>query len=446
MTPSLPPEIRGPRGLPFFGSLFAWQKNPAAFFLKAREDYGDLVPFKMGFHKAYLVSRPEWIRDILVTHQHNFIKGAGLQWAKEFLGEGLLTSEAPLHTRQRRLAQPAFHRQRIASYGEIMVALSAKRRERWRDGERLDLAHEMMALTLAIAGKTLFDAEVEEEAEGIGAALKALMAAFLDFASPVAALTRRLPLPRNNRLQEAKETIDRTIYRIIEARRKDGSDHGDLLSMLMEAQDEDGSRMSDTQLRDECVTIFLAGHETTANALAWTFYALSQNPKAEAVLHAELDSVLGSRLPEVGDLKKLPYTEAVLTESMRLYPPAWGMARRNKETYEIEGLSAPPMSSFVMSPYVVQRDPRWYKDPLAFRPERWTDAFKASLPPFAYFSFGGGARKCIGEGFAWMEGELLIATIAQRFRFELTPDARVEPQALITLRPRYGLPVFARAR
>ena len=440
------PKPRGPRGLPFFGSLFAWQKDPPEFFLRAREEYGDLVPFRMARQQAYLVSRPEWIRDILVTHQHNFIKGAGLQWAKEFLGEGLLTSEAPLHTRQRRLAQPAFHRQRISGYGATMVEHAARRMERWRDGQRMDLAHEMMALTLSIAGKTMFDAEVEDEAEGIGAALTSLMHAFPDFASPLAAIKRRLPLPGNARLLKAKATIDATIYRIIEERRQDSRDRGDLLSMLMASQDEDGSQMTDTQLRDECVTIFLAGHETTANALAWTFYALSQKPAAEATLHAELDRVLAGRLPDVADLKALPYTEAVLTESMRLYPPAWGFARRNKVAYEIGGITAPPMSSFITSPYVVHRDPRWYEDPLAFKPERWTEAFKAALPPFAYFPFGGGARKCIGEGFAWMEGELLIATLAGRYRFELTPDARVQHQALITLRLRHGVPVFLRAR
>ena len=217
--------------------------------------------------------------------------------------------------------------------------------------------------------------------------------------------------------------------------------------MLMAARDEDdGSRMTDEQLRDECVTIFLAGHETTANELAWTFYALSQNPGVEGALHRELDEVLGERLPSIGDLKALPFAEAVFTESMRLYPPAWAVARRNKVPYEIDGVTLPPMTGLITSPYVVHRDPRWYPSPLEFKPERWTEAFKASLPAFAYFPFGGGARKCIGEGFAWMEGVLLLATLARRFRFELAPGARVESQALITLRPRYGLPVIVHER
>lgn len=434
----------GPRGFPVLGSLLEWRKNPALFALSLKTQYGDLVPYRLGPFKTFLVSNPEWIRDILVTRQHDFVKGAGLAWAREFLGEGLLTAEAPFHTRQRRLAQPAFHRQRIGSYAEAMVRRASAFADRIQDGARLDLSKDMMALTLGIAGETLFSAEVEGEAGEIGPALHLLMEEFLNFASPLAQIRRRL-FRGESKLDNAKKRIDTVIFRIIEERRREPGDRGDLLSMLMAARDEeDGSAMSDEQLRDECVTIFLAGHETTANALAWAFAALGQHSRARETLDRELASALQGRTPMAADFGRLPYAESVIAETMRLFPPAWAMARRNKTQLEIDGVTIPAMSSLVMSPYVVHRDARFYGDPLAFRPERWTTEFKASLPPFAYFPFGGGARKCIGEGFAWMEAVLILATLAQRFHFDLAPDARIEPEALITLRPRFGVPVIAK--
>ncbi|HEX8117997.1 MAG TPA: cytochrome P450, partial [Pyrinomonadaceae bacterium] len=391
----------------------------------------------------------DYIKDVLVTHNASFMKGRGLQRAKRLLGEGLLTSEPPLHRRQRRLAQPAFHKQRINAYASLMVDYALRlERERWRDGRTLDVAQEMMHLALTIVGRTLFGTETEAEAEEVRAALSASMASFGQFMMPFAELLSRLPLPANRRFERSRARLDRIIYRIIDERRASGEDRGDLLSMLLRAQDEEGGGggMSDEQLRDEAMTIFLAGHETTANALAWTWYLLAQNPSAEAKLHEELDGVLRGRPPAAEDLPRLRYTEMVVSESMRLYPPAWILGRRALEDYEVGGYLIPKGSLVILSPYVMQRDARFFPDPERFDPERWTAEAKAARPQFAYFPFGGGPRRCIGEGFAWMEGVLVVATLARRWRLRLAPGQRVGPQPGVTLRPRGRLPMTPERR
>jgi cytochrome P450 len=306
----------------------------------------------------------------------------------------------------------------------------------------------MNALTLAVASKTLFDADVEGEAAEIGEALTDILALFPRFSLPFASLLHRLPLPSTRRFERARERLDVLVYRLIRERRQSGADRGDLLSMLLMSQDHegDGTGMTDVQLRDEVMTLLLAGHETTANALTWTWYVLSQNPAAEGQLHAELDAVLGTRLPTFEDLPSLRYAERVLAESMRLYPPAWAMGRRALKDFEVGGYVIPAGWLVSMSPWVTHRDPRWYPDPLVFDPERWTPEAKAARPKFSYFPFGGGARQCIGEPFAWMEGVLLVATIAQRWRMRLDPAQRVDPQPLITLRPRYGMRMVVERR
>ena len=370
------------------------------------------------------------------------MKGRGLQRAKRLLGEGLLTSENPLHTRQRRLAQPAFHKQRIASYASLMVDYAERhQRERWKDGQTLDVSQEMMHLTLAIVGKTLFDTDTEREAEEVRAALSATMVSFTRFLMPFAELLDHLPLPSTRRFQEARSRLDTIIYRMIDERRKSGADRGDLLSMLLMAQDEegDGGGMTDEQLRDEAMTIFLAGHETTANALTWTWYLLSQHPEVETRLHEEVDSVLAGRRPTVEDLPRLSYTEMVLAEAMRLYPPAWVLGRRALKDYEVGGYRVPAGSLVIMSQYVTHRDERFFPDPLRFDPERWTPEAKAARPQFSYFPFGGGPRRCIGDGFAWMEGILVIATLAQSWRMRLVPGHPVELRPVVTLRPKHGM-------
>lgn len=437
-TISFPP---GPsRRLPGF-NFFAFRRDRIGFLTRLAREYGDIVHFRVGRQRIFLLNHPEAIKEVLVTHQHNFKKGLALERGKVLLGEGLLTSEGEFHTRQRRLAQPAFHRQRVAAYGQAMVAYAARARDRWSDGAALDIAHEMMRLTLAIVGSTLFSADVESEADELGRALTEVLEMFNLLMLPFAPLLQKLPLPANRRFERGRARLDATIYRMIRERRASGEDRGDFLSMLLLAQDTegDGAGMSDLQVRDEALTLFLAGHETTANALTWTWYLLSQNPGAEASLHAELDAVLCGHLPGVEDLPRLPYTEMVLAESMRLYPPAWIIGRRALRDCRIAGYPIPARSIVLASPYLMHHDARYFPDPLRFDPGRWTPEARAARPKFAYFPFGGGARGCIGEQFAWMEGVLLLATLAQKWRMRLVPGHPVELRPLITLRPKHGM-------
>lgn len=441
-TETLPPVTRAKRsGSPLF-DLLAFRRDPLKFLTRIAREHGDIVPFRMGPQHVLLLNHPDLVRDALVTRADCFHKGRALQRSKRLLGEGLLTSEGEHHRRQRRLAQPAFHRKRIESYGAAMVEYAARDGERWRDGETLDISHEMMRLTLAIVGKTLFDADVESDTDEIGSALTELLELFQMLLLPYSEYLERLPLPANRRFTRARAKLDAVIYRIINERRASGADHGDLLSMLLLAQDEEGASgsMTDEQLRDEALTIFLAGHETTANALAWTWYLLSQNPDAEAKLHAELDAVLkDGRLPTVEDLPQLRYTEMVLAESMRLYPPAWVVGRLAVKEYAVGGHVAAEGTLVLISQYVLHRDPRFFPDPLRFDPQRWTPEAKEARPQYAYFPFGGGARRCIGEGFAWMEGTLIIAALARRWRMRLVPAHPVVPHPRMTLRAKHGI-------
>ncbi|HKQ08828.1 MAG TPA: cytochrome P450 [Blastocatellia bacterium] len=430
-----------PKRQPIMGHLMGFRRDPLNFLLDAARDYGDLVHFKFGPQDIFFINHPDTVRDVLVTNNRNFTKSRGLEMAKRFLGEGLLTSEGDFHRRQRRLAQPAFHHKRIQGYADVMARYGARHRGRWQDGQTLDISQEMMGLTLAIVGKTLFDADVEGEARAIGAALTDIMHMFDRITTPFPWLLELLPLPSNFRFARARARLDETIYRIINERRAAGEDRGDLLSMLLLATDTegDGTGMSDRQLRDEAMTIFLAGHETTANALTWTWFLLSQHPEVEARLHEEIDAVLQGRLPTAEDFPRLRYTEMVLAEAMRLYPPAWAIGRRAIGDYRIGDYTVPARAIILMSPYVMHRNPRYYLEPARFDPERWTTAAREARPKFAYFPFGGGPRVCIGEGFAWMEGVLLMATIAQPWRLRLAPDQTVAPRPMITLRAKNGI-------
>ena len=305
-----------------------------------------------------------------------------------------------------------------------------------------------MRLTLAIVGKTLFDTDVEQEADSIGGALTELMELFRLLLLPYSEYLEKLPLPPVRRFQKVRGRLDEIIFRIIAEHRRSGVDRGDLLSMLLLAQDEDGGeRMTDTQLRDEAMTIFLAGHETTANALTWAWYLLSEHPEVEATLHNEIDAVVAADgRPQFADLARLPYTEMVLTEAMRLYPPAWVIGRLAIRDYEAGGYLIPAGSLVFVSQYTMHRDRRYYSDPERFDPERWTPEARSARPPFAYFPFGGGPRRCIGEGFAWMEGVLLIATLARHWRLRLVPDHPVKLHPRITLRPKYGMRMILERR
>lgn len=437
------PEIpRGPHSIVPFRYLRIMQNEPIPFFMRLARDYGDAVQFHVGPQRIALFNHPDLIRELLVAHPRSFTKSRVLQRSKIILGEGLLTSEGELHQRQRRLAQPAFHRDRIAHYAAVMVERAAATRDAWRAGETLDIHQEMMRLTLSVVAKTLFDAEVEGEAGEIGRALTSLIDLFPALMNPLSTYLRNLPVPSTLRFRKAIKRLDRTIYGIIEERRASGEDRGDLLSMLLLAQDDegDGGGMTDRQVRDEAMTLFLAGHETTANALAWTFYLLAQHPDVAGEIQRVIDAVLGDRLPTAADYPRLQYVEMVLAESMRLYPPAWAVSRLAVEDVDVGGWRVPRDAVVVASQAVTHRDPRWWPEPDRFDPRRFAPDAKLARPKFAYFPFGGGTRVCIGEGFAWMEGVLLLATLAQRWRMELV-SRDVEPKATITLRPKGGIRV-----
>ena len=425
--------------------LLALQRDPLAFLTRVAREHGDIARFRLGRQEMWLLSHPDHVRDVLVTSNRLFVKGRALDRAKLLLGEGLLTSNGDFHLRQRRLAQPAFHRQRIAGYARDMVELAQRHRDRWRHGETLDVARAMNRLTLAIAGRTLFGADVEGEAEEIGRALTDAIALFeiarLPIPESLLNVLVRLPVGSGRRLTRARARLDATVYRMIADRRTTGADRGDLLSMLLLATDTegDGSGMSDQQLRDEVLTIFLAGHETTANALAWTLHLLGRDPDAEHALHEEIDRVLGGRAPAGDDLSSLPWTRAVFAEAMRLYPPAWVIGRRALRPYEVGGHTVPADALVLVSQWVVHRDPRWWPDAGRFEPARWLATEPdPPRPRLAYFPFGAGPRQCIGEQFAWTEAILVLATIVQRWRLRPIPGVEPVKRPMITLRMEGG--------
>lgn len=410
--------------------------------------YGDLVHYRIGTQHVYLATHPDYIREVLVTHSDHFGKGRILQRAKMVIGEGLLTSEGPFHLRQRRLVQPAFHRERLMGYADAITSSALRACARWNDGSTIEVQDEMMWLTLDIIARTMFSTEVEAEARQIGEAMSVVVGMFETILLPFSEYFQKLPLPHVRRFEKARRVLDDKIYAMIDERRRSGEDRGDLLSMLLLAQDAegDGTGMSNQQVRDEALTIFLAGHETTANALTWTWYLLSQHPEVEAQMQAELKTVLGGRAPGFEDLPQLRYTEMVLAESMRLYPPAWAIGRRVMKALTLGEYLVPEDSLVVISPYVLHRDARYYPDPDRFDPERFTPAAKESRPKHTYIPFSSGVRQCIGERFAWMEGVLVLAAIAQKFRLELVPGQKIEPRPLITLRMKHGLRMKLAAR
>jgi len=447
------PESRrapGPRSR-FPGELvLRLNKDRLGFMRHVAREYGDLARIDVVRTSLFLATHPDLVKDVLVTNNRLFGRGRGHLRMKLLLGDGLLTTDGDVHKRQRRLLQPAFHRQRVESYADTMALRAEQLAARWRDGSTVDVLGEMMGLTLVIVANTLFGATVDDEVEEIGSALTAAFEMFGFALMPFSELFDRVPIPDTIRLRRARARLDATIYRIIADRRRSGRDHGDLLSMLLLAQDTgeegDGGSMTDVQLRDEATTLFVAGHETTSNALTWTWYALSQHPDVEAKMHAELDSVLAGRRPSAADLPRLPYTRAVLAESMRLYPPVWGMGRRALTAHTLGGYDIPRDSLVIVSPFITQRDARFFPEPELFRPQRWLDESAQERPRFSYFPFGGGARQCIGEQFAWMEGVLLLATLGQRWRLRLVPGHKVEFHALVTLRPKHGMRMTLHAR
>ena len=406
------------------------------------ERHGDLVHFRIGPQHVYVVLRADLIRQVLVTHQKSFKKGPGFERARIVLGNGLLTSEGDFHLRQRRMLQPAFHRRRVASYAAVMVDEADRIDAVWREGEVRDVAADMSELALRVVSRALFGAELDDDARDIGRAV-AEVGEFFDYLTvALLPVLLRTPLPRIRRFRAGIEQLERSTARVIADRRAeaDGGD-GDLLAILLAARDVegDGTGMSDTQIRDEALTLITAGHETTANGLSWTWYTLAQHPEAEARFHHELAAAVGDRGLVAEDAAALPYTQAVLLESMRLYPPAWGIERRALRDQEIGGYMIPAGAAVLMPTFVVNRDPRLYPDPLRFDPDRFLGDVATARPDWAYPLFGAGTRKCIGVGFAMLEAVLVLAELGRRWRLRLDPARPVVPQARVSLRPRNGL-------
>jgi len=413
--------------------------NPIFLFRHLAETYGDIAHYKIGHHHIVFLNHPDYIREVLVVQNDNFIKERTVQRTKMLLGEGMITSEGAAHRAQRLAAQPAFHRQRIGEYGGVMVEEAAHIRDLWKAGERRDVATDMMHLTLNVVARTLFATDLRDEVYELAAAINRIMGLYNFLVMlPAAEWLVHLRPPGLAAFVKARKRIDAVVYRMIDAHRRSGLDRGSLLDLMLAASsaNDEASRQS---LRDQVITIFLAGYETVANALSWTWYLLSQNPDCEARLHDELDGVLKGGLPVVEDVSRLRYTENVMAESLRLYPPAWAMGRYARNDFALGEYFLPARTTVLISQFITHRDPRFFPDPLRFAPDRFTSDGKAQRAKFTYFPFGAGTRQCIGESFAWMEGVLALATLAQKWKLRLVPGHRVEPQPLITLRPKYGM-------
>jgi cytochrome P450 len=413
--------------------------NPIVLFQHLAETYGDIAHYKIGHHHIVFLNHPEYIREVLVVQNDNFIKERTVQRSKMLLGEGMITSEAAEHRAQRQTAQPAFHRQRIVEYAGTIIEEASHTRDLWRAGEQRDIAADMMHLTLNVVARTLFATDLRQEVYELAAAINRIMGLYNFLVMlPAAEWLVHLRPPGLAAFVRARNRIDAVVYRMIDAHRKAGHDHGSLLDLMLAASpaDDEESRRS---LRDQVITIFLAGYETVANALSWTWYLLSKNPDCEVRLHDEIESVLQGRLPTFEDVACLRYTEQVLAESLRLYPPAWAMGRYARNDFALGDFFLPARTTVLISQFVTHRDPRYFPDPLRFDPERFSAEGKAGRTKFTYFPFGAGARQCIGESFAWMEGALILATLAQKWKLRLIPSHPVEPQPLITLRPKYGM-------
>lgn len=437
----------GPPGSMLIGNLREMRVDAARGWVRAREQYGDLVHYQIAGRLIYLVSHPDDIKYVMVDNARNYTKGRGLEKAKPLLGEGLLTSEGDFWLRQRRLAQPAFHRERIAGLADVMTQEAAALVDRWEAyalAERgLDVADEMMKLTLTIVTRALFNtALTRDDIRTVSSAFPPLLRWATERVTAIVDFVEKLPTPDNLRRQHHTDELNRIVYRIIAERRRSEGRHDDLLGMLMEARDEDnGSGMTDRQLRDEIMTIFIAGHETTALLLSWLWAVLSWHPDIRERVEAEVDEVLGGRTPTAADVPALPYTGMVINEALRLYPPAWAVLRSPIADDEIRGYRIPAAATVIVSPYVTHRHPQFWTNPEGFDPERFTPERVRARHRFAFFPFGGGPRLCIGNNFALMEATLIVATVCQRFRIDLTPGQAIEPELGFTMRVKNGMSV-----
>lgn len=443
LTPPPGPKTRWP-----LANMGVFKNGFLEFLMEMRENYGDVCQFKIATRKMALVCDPDVVRDILVTNNKNFTKSRGLRVMGRFLlGNGLLTNEGESHRKQRRLIQPAFTKQRIDQYAEDMIACTLKSMSKWEDGATIDMDDEMMQTALAIAARTMFGAEVDGEAEEISNAMSEAMSVFEMLADPLMPIKQNLPLPRNRRIAKARERIDATIFRMIADRRAEGRHRGDFLDILLSARDEDDKTgMTDRQVRDEAITLFLAGHETTANAMTWAWHLLSTHEDVQEKMCAEVTRVCGGRPPNADDVPQLQYTRQVFAESMRLYPPAHSFGRLPIEDYDTGHGVLTAGTTIILSPYVMHRHPKYWPNAEQFLPDRWLPEEIEKRPKTAYIPFGGGPRVCIGEPFAWVEGILVLAAIAREWKVAPCPGHKVEHQALVTLRPRYGMRLITQRR
>ncbi|RQH01860.1 cytochrome P450 [Natrarchaeobius oligotrophus] len=432
----------GPDGLPILGTQLAFLRDPYGFMTETAREYGDVVHWRDPGGDVYQLNHPDYIEHVLVQHNENYVKGDEFQNVLgPITGNGILNSEGEVWRRNRHRIQPAFHPDRIREYAEMMVEFTEDALETWTDGEIRHVHEDMMAVTLKIVARALFGADVDDHVDAVGSALETFMDATENL--PHLALPPSIPTPARRRIKRARRELDDVVYRLIEERRANPTDH-DVISKLLEG--EEGKAMSTEQIRDEVVTLLLAGHETTALALTLTFYLLSRNPAPEETLLAELEAVLDGRPPTMADVSDLAYTETVIRESMRLYPPVPGIVREPVKPDVIGGYEIPAGATVRMHQWVVHRDPRWYDDPLAFRPERWTDEMESDLPKLAYFPFAAGPRRCIGDRFAMLEAQLILAAVYRRYHLELVPGTDLDLMATITARPKHEIPMIVHER
>ncbi|MEM9926517.1 MAG: cytochrome P450 [Cyanobacteria bacterium P01_D01_bin.50] len=436
-------SLPSPKGNFLLGNLIDFAKDPLFFMTKWVREYGEIVPLHLGKTKAILLTKPEHIQQVLKDRE-TFIKTMALKSMHALLGKGLLTSEEETWFRQRRLAQPVFHQKLISSYGEVMVEYTQKMLADWQHGETKDIQAQMMRLTFNIVMKTLFNSDASDgEASDVAQAMHVAAEWMLAQRRSLIPLPQQFPTRNNLRYQNAIQKLDNYIYKFINKRRSSSEDSGDLLSMMMQARDEDdGSQMSDKQLRDEMATLIFAGHETTANTLAWTWMLLSQYPETQAKLQQEVKQVLGDRPAQITDIPALSYTRMVIKESMRLYPVVWLITADTSRECEIGNYKVPAGCGVFASQWVMHRWERYFEEPELFKPERWEGDLEKQLPPGVYTPFGGGPRTCIGKNFALMESVLLLATIAQKFEISLIPNQSIIPQPTITLQPKNGIQVL----